>query len=441
MQLVSTFTRLLLEVSSVMTTPTLNSFLVVLTGWVFARRHTVSRCLLAVPRLGPKHHSAYHRVFAAAQWSLDDLGLAIFQIVRTLLPGASVIFLSLDDTLARKRGTKRLYGAGMHHDPLISSRRKAVMNYGHSWVILAVIVPLPFCRKRFFSLPILFRLYLNTKTACQQKRLYFKKTELAVQMLQRLCGRYPGLNFHAVGDTAYGGETVLGELPHNCHLTSRLDLDARLYDAPPPRKAGSNGRPRKRGPRRPSPRQMLQSASERSRKVKLDIYGRRDRVRLCEQVARCHKVPDRELKVVASAALVGGRGIQAFYSTCVNATAEQILVWYAMRWSIEQAFQESKQHLGFEEPQGWTRRAVERTAPTAMVLYSLIVTWFAQHGHRAYRPLVGPWYRGKTQPSFADMLATLRTESIREQVSKHAATPRHSQNLYASLIHAYRQVA
>ena len=53
--------------------------------------------------------------------------------------------LGLDDTLARKRGLK-MFGTGMHHDPLLSSRGKAITNWGHSWVVLGVIVELPFRR-------------------------------------------------------------------------------------------------------------------------------------------------------------------------------------------------------------------------------------------------------------------------------------------------------
>jgi len=39
--------------------------------------------------------------------------------------------------------------------------------------------------------------------------------------------------------------------------------------------------------------------------------------------------------VVAMEAIQGGRGQEAFYSTCSTATAEQVVGWYAMRWSIE----------------------------------------------------------------------------------------------------------
>jgi hypothetical protein len=38
---------------------------------------------------------------------------------------------------------------------------------------------------------------------------------------------------------------------------------------------------------------------------------------------------------VAVEPLTGGRPQQAFYSTASEATAEEILSWYAARWSLE----------------------------------------------------------------------------------------------------------
>ena len=138
------------------------------------------------------------------------------------------------------------------------------------------------------------------------------------------------------------------------------------------------------------------------------------RVADCE--ARVYKAPEKALRVVAVEPLTGGRKRQAFYSTCHEASGEQVIVWYASRWSVEVAFHDSKQHLGFQEPQGWSRNAVERTAPLAMLLYSLIVLWFAREGHRSYQPPNHPWYTSKTEPSFADMLVTLRRQSLRQKV-------------------------
>ena len=436
MILVSSFVEILQQVSLVMTVPTFANFVTVLTGWVFARRRTVTGMIVAAGAVDAKHHSAFHRVFASAEWCLDELGLAVFALIEALLPDDAVM-LAVDDTLARKRGLK-IHGVGMHHDPLISTRKVARVNWGHSWVVLSVMVRFPFSPDRCFALPILFRLYVNKQTAAKKGGWYRTRPQLAVEVLYTLCRAYKDRRFHVVGDSTYGGQSVLGDLPGNCDLTSRLDLDARLYDAPPPRKAGTNGRPRKRGERLPSPRTML---AARARRLTLDIYGRRDKVRVNDGVGRTYAVPNRALRVVAVQPLIGGRREQAFYSTRHDASAEQVLTWYAMRWSIEVAFQNSKTHLGFEQPQGWTRRAVERTAPTAMLLHSLIVLWFARCGHRQYRPPHRPWYRTKRHPSFADMLATLRRESVKEQVLSTPPKERGSPKLLKTIMQAAQLAA
>jgi len=410
MELVPDFVVLLQGLSATMTAPTFQSFVTITTGWVLASRRTVTRMILAAGEAAGKHYSSYHRVFSAARWSLDAVGLAVFDLVRPLL--GEVVMLGIDDTLARKRGLK-MFGCGMHHDPLLSSRSKAVMNWGHSWVVLGVIVELPFRPGHCFCLPILFRLYLNKAKAQQHRRVYRTRPELAVDLLATLCKHRENLRFHAVADSTYGGQSVLNCLPENCDLTSRLLLDARLYDAPPARKPGTKGRPRKRGARLPTPGQMLDG---RCRRVEFGIYGRTETARLADGVARVHNAPELPLRVVAVEPLTGGRNRQAFYSTCHDATAEQVIAWYASRWSIEVAFHDSKQHLGFEEPQGWSRKAAERTAPMAMLLYSLIVLWFAREGHRVYKPLDCPWYTAKSEPSFADMLATLKRQTIRKNV-------------------------
>lgn len=414
MELVPGFVLLLQGLSATMTAPTFANLTTVLTGWVFTRRHTVTRMILAAGQTAGKHFSSYHRLFSAARWSLDALGLAVFDLIEPFLGDG--VLLGLDDTLCRKRGLK-MFGTGMHHDPLLSSRNQAITNWGHSWVVLGVIVELPFRRGHYYCLPILFRLYLNKKSAAKHRRVYRTRPELAVEMLHLLCHHRKSERFHVIADSAYGGQSVLLHLPANCDLTSRLVNDARLYGPRPERQQGTKGRPRKRGERLPSPQEML---SGRCRRVTLNIYGRTEEARLTDRVAHVHVAPERPLRVVAAEAVKGRRGQETFYSTCSDATAEQVITWYAMRWSLEVTNHDSKQHLGFEQPQGWKRRSVERTAPLAMLLYSLVVLWFAREGHRSWRPLVCPWYTSKMAPSFADMLGTLRRMSVREQVSTWA---------------------
>jgi hypothetical protein len=431
MSLVASFVELVEPLSFAMSTPVFTRFLILLTGWVFAPCRTITGMLVAAGVAGAQHHAAFHRVFSAARWSLDQLGLIVFLLLKGLLPEGTVK-LALDDTEAHKRGLK-VYGVGMHHDALLSTRKKPVLTWGHCWVTLAVIVQLPCCPDRVFSLPILFRLYLNEDAAARARHIHRARTQLAVEMLWVLCEAHPELHFHLVADTTYGGESVLGHLPANCDLTSRLPMNARLYEPPPPRQPGTRGRPRRRGTKLPTPTQMLR---QRAHQVKHAVYGLKQKARVVEAVARWYGVPERPLKVVAVQPQSGGRPEQAFYSTRVEDTAEQVLVGYAERWSIEETYRGDKGELGFEEPQGWSRLAVLRTAPIAMLLYSLIVLWFARVGHKLYRALVRPWYTQKTQPSFADMLRTLRRESLLAMISEQVGERHLPQNLVASLLSA-----
>jgi hypothetical protein len=431
MHLVSSFEDLVQQISSVMTSPTVASFLIVLAGWLFARRHTVTGMLQAAGGVGRKHHSAFHRVFAAARWSLDEMGLALLALAWPLAAAEGVVFLGLDDTLARKRGRK-VYGVGMHHDPLISSRGRSLVNWGHSWVILSVLVRLPLLPNRWFALPVLFRLYRSRQTVAREGGPDRTRPQLAVALLRLVAAWHPQQRFHVLGDWSYSGRSVVKHLPANCDLTGRMHPRAALY-APPPAPSGTRGRRRKRGDRLPSPTDLLERGP--TDVVRVDLYGRHERARLATAQALWYGTAgSRLLRIVAVEPLSTGRPRQTFYSTCAEATPEQVLVWFARRWALEVAIHDAKQYLGFEEPQGWTRRAVERTAPVAMLLYSLIVLWFAREGHRQVSFPERPWYRQKREPSFADMLAALRRACLRQTFLQTPVRDRRSKKIIQSLV-------
>ena len=54
----------------------------------------------------------------------------------------------------------------------------------------------------------------------------------------------------------------------------------------------------------------------------------------------------------------------------------------------------------------------------ALIIYSLVVVWFHQTGHQSVRFPSSPWYPKKQEPSFADMLTTLRRVSYQEQTER-----------------------
>ena len=53
----------------------------------------------------------------------------------------------------------------------------------------------------------------------------------------------------------------------------------------------------------------------------------------------------------------------------------------------------------------------------AMFIYTLVVVWFHREGHRSVQFPFRPWYQKKVEPSFADMLTTLRRLSYDEKTA------------------------
>jgi len=129
----------------VFTAPSYATFQLLMTGWIISVRHRyVTDLIISSDSVGNGHFSDYHRFFSHASWDIDDLWKHLARLLIDCFFGPkSVILLAGGDTLCHKCGLG-LFGAGMHHDPLISSRAVKLVSWGHDWVNLC-LEPLPDC--------------------------------------------------------------------------------------------------------------------------------------------------------------------------------------------------------------------------------------------------------------------------------------------------------
>jgi hypothetical protein len=283
----------------VMTTdlPLVSSFAEVLLSFApaFSQRSFANRAatglIVAAGAIGEKHFSCYHRFFSRANWSLDSLGHVVLTLVLLFIPPGAVILVAVDDTLARKTG-KHIWGAGMHHDPLRSTRRKHFFSFGHGWVVLAIVIELPFAKGKRFAPPILFRLYRERKKKlppgrpkgerkqCGETTVkeYRTRPELVAEMLAIPAGWLPGRRIRVVGDSEYSGNSVSRSLPEGTDLVGRMPMDAALHDKPGPRKPHQRGPNRKKGERLPNPAELAASRKVKWTKTAVDIHGRTARI-------------------------------------------------------------------------------------------------------------------------------------------------------------------
>ncbi len=114
---------------------------------------------------------------------------------------------------------------------------------------------------------------------------------------------------------------------------------------------------------------------------------------------------------------------EALLSTDLTLSPEEIITGYCRRWSVEVAFCDSKQMLGFHDPQVWCANSVQRAAPMSWFIGSLVVLWYVLSGHNAQQAQRHrPGYRNKPEHTFADMLATCRFHHGRHWLNQGRAS-------------------
>jgi len=395
------------------TRPGARNALIVFAGWVQTNgQHAVTQALVATDVARRRHWEAFHRFFSRGTWEPDRLGLLLLDRLITLIPETSPITVAVDDTLAAKKG-QHVFGIGSHLDAVRSTKAVRVFCFGHVWVVLAVVVRVPFS-PRPWALPLFFRLYRNKKECKKNGGLYRKKTELAREMVDLLVRWVEGRNVNLVMDAAYCNKTVMRGLPSSVRVFGAMRPDA-VLTAKPTRKRGQMGRSRKRGEVLPKPQALARNSRRPWQSSKIHLYGKVQTVQhktLCAQWYRASG--EHLLKVVVVKMEQGRMPIRVFFCTDPELSVIHILETYSLRWSIEVTFRDLKQLLGFADSSARKQEAVERTAPFVGYIFTVLVVWFIEGAHcsKLAAPPVRPWYAHKRGLCFADILrAAQRTLS------------------------------
>lgn len=217
-----------------LTRPGFTNFQVLFAGWVQTTGlHAVTETLVATDVARRRHHERFHRFYSRGSWLPDQWGKILLSVALRVAPAAEPIRLVLDDTLAPKKGAQ-VFGLGSHLDAVRSSRKRRVFTFGHCWVMLAVLIPVPFSERRW-ALPVLFRLYRSKRTCAAQSasNQYRKKTELGREMLDLVIDWAGQRRIELATDSAYCNDTIAKDLPDSVVLLGAMRPDA-VLTAPPP---------------------------------------------------------------------------------------------------------------------------------------------------------------------------------------------------------------
>jgi hypothetical protein len=402
------------------TRPTWSNVLLLVAGVVLAPgRRTVTAALRILGRDHDPGFCTFHRILNRAAWSSRAVaGRLLILLIKAFVPSGAPVVIGIDDTIERRWGAK-ISARGIYRDPVRSSKGHFVKASGLRWLSAMLLVRVPWAG-RIMALPFLTLLAPSKRFYAGKSRAPKTLLDWARQAALQIRRWLPDRSIVLVADSAFAAIEFLAAVrPHVCVVT-RLRLDANLFGFPPQKRKG-RGRPPSKG----KPLKKL-SAVFKDRKVcwqRLRVglwYGQTNRiVEITSGVALWYRggVPPVPIRWLLVRDPTGEFQPQAFLATDLNARPSDILAWFVSRWQVEVTFEETRTHLGVETQRQWSDKAILRTTPVLLGMFSIVTLWAHDLSKsRKLKPKTAAWYP-KAVLTFSDAIAAVRREIWDHQIS------------------------
>jgi hypothetical protein len=400
------------------TAPSWHTFTSLTCGWALAGdRHTITTYMWLTGAATMKHFSRFY-VFLGCplyhkRWHLWG---AIIRVAAPLVPAGEIIRVSFDDTTKKKAGT-HIEGIARYRNGAGSARQEYRTLRGLNFVLGVMHVPLTWWPGHSLSVPIGLALYLKEPQAHQLRVPYRSRSQLARDILDFLAEQLPGRSIQSLADGGYATKDYVRRLPKAVHLVGRFPISAKLYEVPPPHPPKRRGAPRKKGALIGSPKTLAQTATGGA------PHPSEAGAEIQAWEGLWHAVlPGRLVRVVVlrrqgtSATKQPGQRkppppVEAFFTTDLSLSAEEIVRVYGHRWVVEIAIRDSNAFAGLGQDQGRKRQRIVGANTLRMVRAAARTLWFIAHIDRGTGVPLGryrPWYRQKVAPSQLDVAEACR---------------------------------
>jgi hypothetical protein len=343
-------------------------------------------------------------------------------LVTRVVPPEATIVLGADDTVERRSGRK-INAKGCYRAAVRSSKSQVIRGFGLTWVSMKLLVAVPWSQ-RGWALPFLTARCWPADTRGQRRH------KTSIDGVRQMCtqGRRwrPERRLGVVVDGGFAAVSLAWAcVKSRVTMVSRVRWDAALYHPPAPQPPGTRGRKPATGRRQ----RRLQAWASRSDTPWEDVEvawdrGQRTQLWVFSHTALWYTpgVPPVAIRYGLVADPEGTRRMEAFFCPDLAATPAQILEWAVMRWSVEVTFQEARAHLGGETQRQWSDRAIARTTPVLLALFSIVTVLALRLSQAGPIPVpLTAWYH-TAEPTFADCLALVREHLWRARLCVNAAT-------------------
>lgn len=405
---------------------------------------TVASVLRSLGQGRERHFVNYHRVLNRAPWSPREASRRLVRLLlATFVPDGPLVF-GIDDTLERRHG-RRIRAKGVFHDTVRSRGAQRVTTPGLRWLSVMLLAPIPWAQ-RVWALPVLTALAPNARYHAARGVRHKSLTDWARQLLQQLA-RWcrvlaPERPRIVVADATFATLELLAALAPSWTCITRVRLDLALYAPAPPRRPGTRGAPRKKGARLPGLATVLREPATRWQRVTVaGWYGNTTRpIELTTGTGVWYSSgkPVVPLRWVLVRDPAGRFEPQALLATDPTLPPVALVQYFVRRWQVEVTFEEARRHLGLETQRQWSDRAIARTTPVLLSLFSLVTVCATRLAQANALPVQRTAWYPKGLPTFSDALAAVRRECWRQMdfsTSFHLRDPRKLPNaIYRAVI-------
>ena len=351
---------------------------VLLIGAILAPgRRTVASLLRITGRSRERRFVNYHRVLSRAAWRpRAGARILLALLVDAFTPSGPVV-MAVDDTIERRWG-RRIKARGIYRDPVRSSDAHFVKTSGLRWLSLMLLAPIPWAG-RVWALPFLTALVPSERSCREQERRHKTLLDVGRQLILQARRWLLGRKLVVVADSGFSALLFLDAVRRAGVIAiTRLRLDAALYEPAPARLPGTVGRPRKKGARLPTLSEALTARHTPWQTLVVPgWYGAGERtIEIASATAvwwhaglpvvpiRWVLIRDPEQRFLP----------QALLCPDLSRDPAQIVAWFVRRWQVEVTFQECRAHLGVETQRQWSGKAIARTTPCLLALFSIRAT-------------------------------------------------------------------
>jgi len=405
--------KVLFTFAHMFSSPVWNHAQILILGAILARgKRTVTSALRTMGLSGETHFTNYHRVLNRAVWHACFGSKVLLGLLIPLLPAGLPIALLVDETIERRKGEK-IKNKGVFRDSVRSTRKKAVRCYGLRWVSMMLVVYLPWS-SRPWALPF-YTVCAPSKNTCKKQGKRHKSIIDRVCFAMRLIVRwFPSRSWVIIGDGAYAAVDLILfalSLPSPVTLVARFRWNAALYDFPPAPVPGKRGRKPVKGKRQPTLKERISDPSTAWETTTVRWYQGQIKEVLTISGISLWYTPGKPpvcIRWVVVRDPSGECEDTPILCTDLQATTQQIIEWFVLRWNIEVTFQELRAHLGVETQRQWSDRAIGRTTPCLFGLFSIITLMASRLLEQKDLPIAQTAWYHKEQATFSDVIAFVR---------------------------------